>query len=102
VILRKADASGHRLSFSIGGMEPFNAVTAVFAGLIFMIATSLPKVGDPGIVPLGALTVGFGFAAFARAKRLPREEIRRYIEDGAFYGAALGFIMYFAALLTSV
>jgi len=79
-------------------MHLLNPLTIGAAGLLALIAASLPDPGEPTVIPIAGVVGTFLGAAVARARRLDRTAMREYAEDGGFLGAAVGIALYAASL----
>jgi hypothetical protein len=71
-------------------------------GAAITIASSLPSLGNPTILPIAAAIGAFLGATLGRLRRQPREEIHRLAEDGGYFTFALAAIIYLLGLVTNV
>lgn len=66
------------------------------------VAASLPDFGEPAIIPLAAVLGAFLGAAVARARRYPREDVKRLAEDGGFTLTGLALLVYLFGVITNL
>jgi len=67
-----------------------------------LLAGALPDPGSPSVIPLAAVLGGFVGAAWARVRRRPREEVRRWAEDTAFALTGMAAVAYLTGLASGL